>query len=404
MRKPIFQHIITVVIFTSLLLSACQSALADPQAAEEKMLTSVAQTLTAAPTLTPKPTATPTITPTITPTSAPVLYGPTDFPDNVNPLTGEIVEDPSILDRRPVMVKVANQLAARPHAGLSNADIVFDYYIGSGGDRFTALYYGKNDSNVGTVRSGRYVDIPLVQMYNGILGMVSAWKPVLDDILGTLGGRVINTEHCNDGYDAICRTGPVTDETNVFANTEQMSLLYDSRDADNNVRPNLDGMAFGSTAPSGGETATQFTMHYGKNYNQQWNYDAASKKYLRWIDDVDYNGNSKMIPLVDRNTGEQLAFSNVVVIFAELQVLNGTADSLHRYRFDSKNGRALVFRDGMMYEVTYKSAWNEPFSFYEEDGDPFRLQPGNTWMHLTGLGSKLEEQPVGTWMVSLRMP
>lgn len=404
MLKKNSHRVLTIMLVLAFTLASCQNAAFDPQAAEGKMLTSVAKTLTAAPTLTPVPTSTSTPTPTITPTAVPVLYGPTDFPDNINPLTGLEVEDPSILDRRPVLIKVANQLAARPHAGLSNADIVFDYYIGSGGDRFTALFYGKDDNKVGSVRSGRYVDVPLTQMYNGVLGMVSAWKPVLDEILGTLGGRVINSEHCDNGYDAICRQGPATDETSVFANSEQISELYDSRDPENNVRQTLDGMAFGTIPPSGGVPAEQFTMHYGKNYNQQWNYDEASKKYLRWIDDVDYNGNSKMIPLVDRNTGEQLAFSNVVVIFAELQVLNGTADSIHRYRFASKNGRALVFRDGMMYEVVYKSAWNEPFSFYDEDGNPFRLQPGNTWMHLTGLGSKLEEQPAGTWMVSLRMP
>jgi hypothetical protein len=185
MLKKTSHRVLTIMLVLAFTLASCQNAALDPQAAEGKMLTSVAKTLTAAPTLTPVPTSTSTPTPTITPTAVPVLYGPTDFPDNINPLTGLEVEDPSILDRRPVLIKVANQLAARPHAGLSNADIVFDYYIGSGGDRFTALFYGKDDNKVGSVRSGRYVDVPLTQMYNGVLGMVSAWKPVLDEILGT---------------------------------------------------------------------------------------------------------------------------------------------------------------------------------------------------------------------------
>jgi hypothetical protein len=54
------------------------------------------------------------------------------------------VEDPSILDRRPVFVKVANYpVSGRPHAGLSFADMVFEYYIGTGGNRFIGLFYGQ---------------------------------------------------------------------------------------------------------------------------------------------------------------------------------------------------------------------------------------------------------------------
>ena len=63
-----------------------------------------------------------------------------NFPDNVNPLTGLVVDDPSRLERRPVMVKVSNfPRTGRPHAGLSFADIVFEYYIGYGMNRFCAF-------------------------------------------------------------------------------------------------------------------------------------------------------------------------------------------------------------------------------------------------------------------------
>lgn len=402
MRKKLAQKIIAFSLLITIGLSACQTTL-DPALMEQTLQAVVAQTLTAAPSFTPLPSSTNTPTPTVTPTPVMVNYGPTNFPVNVNPLTGLEVEDPSILDRRPVMVKVANQQAGRPHAGLSNADIVFDYYIGNGGDRFLALYYGKDDSKVGTVRSGRMVDVPLVQMYGGILGMISADKVVLDRILGTLGGLVINTEHCDANFTAICNDGPKT-ETSAFANTAQMTGYYASKSYADNSRQVLDGMTFATLPPTGGEVANQFTMHFGKNYNSQWNYDPTTGKYLRWIDQVDVNGNATMIPLVDRNTGEQLAFSNVVVIFGELSVLNGKADSIHEYRFARRNGRALVCRDGKVYEVTYSSDWNKPFSFYDADGNPFALQPGNTWMHLTGIASKVEQETDGVWMVSLRIP
>jgi hypothetical protein len=56
---------------------------------------------------------------------------PTPLSEVINPLTGLPAADPALLDRRPVMVKVSNfPRLGRPHAGLSFADIVFDYYIG----------------------------------------------------------------------------------------------------------------------------------------------------------------------------------------------------------------------------------------------------------------------------------
>jgi hypothetical protein len=403
MPRHFSQKIITALFLLTLGLSACQTVTPDPVIAKQTMLAAVNQTLTAAPTSTPFPTSTSTPTPTASPTPVVVTYGPTNFPANVNPLTGLEVADPTILDRRPVMMKVADQAAGRPHAGLTNADIVFDYYIGNGLDRFLALYYGKDDTNVGTMRSGRYVDIPLTQLYQGILGMISAYKPELDEIIGTLGGRVVNTEHCSDTYKAICDDGRNL-ETSVFGNTAQMSAYYASKDYATNDKPNLDGMAFATIPPAGGVPATQFTMHFGKNINQQWIYDPATKKYMHWIDEVDGNGNSKMIPLVDRNNNEQLATSNVITIFAKLNVINGDTDTMHKYEIIGTKGRALICRDGMLYDVFYKSGWNTPFAFYDAEGNPFQLQPGNTWIHLTGVYSKVTEEPAGIWMVRLGIP
>jgi hypothetical protein len=404
MPKHLSQKIITVMFVIIFGLSACQTATPDPVTTEQTMQAAVALTLTAAPTLTPIPTATSTATPTASPTPVAVVYGPTNFPANINPLTGLEVEDPTILDRLPVMIKVANQAAARPHAGLTNADIVFDYYVGSGLDRFVALYYGKNDTKVGSVRSGRMVDRFLVRMYNGILAMVSADKRVLDPILSTLGGRVILNEHCDDTYQAICRLGERTDESSVFADTAQMSAYYTKRNAADNVRKNLDGMAFATIPPPGGVLANEFIMRFGKNINHQWKYDAATKKYLHWIDEVDSNGNSRMIPLVDRNNDEQLATSNVITIFVKLNTLNGAADSIHEYEIQSAKGRALIFRDGMIYDVFYETGWDTPIQFYDAEGNPFPLQPGNTWIHLTGMYSKVIEEPAGIWKVNLGLP
>lgn len=89
--------------------------------------------------------ATATPDPTPQPTLPPVLLGPDeeDFPPAYNPLTGQAVADPSLLELPALLVSISNfPAAARPQAGLSFAPMVFQFSITEGADRFLAVFYG----------------------------------------------------------------------------------------------------------------------------------------------------------------------------------------------------------------------------------------------------------------------
>ena len=110
MRK----FVLTFVVLL-LLAMACSTSFTGPTPTAEAP-TASATTLPGL-TLTPfAPASTPTLelsaTPDISPTPEPPYppegYGPTDFPDNIDPLTGLSVADPALLDRRPIIIKVSN--------------------------------------------------------------------------------------------------------------------------------------------------------------------------------------------------------------------------------------------------------------------------------------------------------
>ena len=236
------------------------------------------------PTATPEPTSTNTAEPMLGP------VGPSDFPENVNPLTGLLVEDPTLLDRRPVLIKVSNYPASgRPHAGLSFADIVFEYYIGYGSNRFMALYYGQDASQIGPVRSGRLIDPYLVTLYEGILGFESAYVTVFDHIVNILGNRAISGQVCP----AICDDGRGF-VTSVFADSALLSDLAEERGVVNQ-KYTLEGMAFDPQAPAGGEAGSDALVIYSNLNRGEWRYDEASGSYLRWIEDTT-SGELEMIP------------------------------------------------------------------------------------------------------------
>jgi len=393
--KQVTTPIFTVILLLGFLLAACQPAgPTQIPGLELTVQSAIDATRTAAPTATPLPTATNTPAPTLTPTPVRIQYGPTGYPENVNPLTGLVVSDPAILDRRPVMVKVSNfPRTGRPHSGLSFADIVFDYYTGEGANRFVALFYGQDAKQAGPVRSGRLVDRWLVGMYKAILGMEYADPTVYSKIINQLGGLVISGDHCP----AICSDGPLT-ETSRFANTSELSKFYGAKASSSNTKQNLDGMIFDSEIPAGGADGHEVTMRYGKNNEAQWKYDAASGTYFRWIDSVNANNEMTLIPLVDKLNGNQLAFSNVIIIFAEIETLNKD-DTKHEIKVAGAKGRVLLFRDGMIYDGTWKGVYDSPFTFYDKDGNPIPLKPGNTWIHIAGMTSRTTEDPVGVWRV-----
>jgi hypothetical protein len=420
MFKRLSLVIIMLIIVT--LLPACGASLPTPDleglantAAAKTLAAMTTETLaptgTAVPSDTPALTATPTpepatATPTITLTPTPKPYGPTGFPENVNPLTGLPVDNPLKLQRRPLMIKVANYpREGRPHAGLSYADIVFDYWIGEGANRYLALFYGNDAKQVGPIRSGRYVDIQLVQMYQGVLGFMSAWAPELVAIYDGLGARAVSGSE--NTCPAICDIDGKAWVTSWFADTSALADVAARKEVQADPRAKLEGMAFNMIPPEGGKQADSLLVQFSFRNLQEWRYDPDAGKYLSWIEEVDPNsgaGDVMLQPLTDRLTKEQLAFSNVVVVYAYTTEYHPAVHDTELAK-NYSGQLAVLYRDGQAYEGTWKSVGTDrPMQFFAKDGQPLAFKPGNTWVVITGVNSGLVEDEPGKWHLTFYLP
>ena len=218
-------------------------------------------TITPLPTAVPKPTRTPE--PTATP-SIPGLIGPTNFPENVNPLTGETVSDPATLDRLPLAVKVANMARVRPQAGLNQADLVFEHYSEGGITRFTAIFYTHTPKRVGSIRSGRLIDLEIPIMYEAAFAYSGSSYPIKEMIRESyFFERIISPDFSHGGF---WRTD---DEKNpssfrvdsLFTNTEDLRFILAERGLES--RPDLGyGMSFHPDPPPGGIPAEEVEVIY----------------------------------------------------------------------------------------------------------------------------------------------
>jgi len=341
----------------------------------------------AAPGTTPEARLAPTAeSPTESPL-APVVYpvGPDNFSEDINPLTGLRVADPALLDRRPLAIKVSNfPRSARPQAGLSQADLIFEYYTESGSTRFMAMYYGQEASKVGPIRSARVEDTRIVPLYNAILVHVQAYQDVWDQMYSS-GVDFINEFPAS--CPAICRdANEKIKENSAFGNTVELTkyagivrLLRE--------RPNLNGMVFDAATPAGGGEAASLWVRFSAAALAEWRYDAVSDSYLRFSE----SESGAMVPLNDRVTGTQLSVANAVILFVPFNRYVGKTTTAEMWDLNmSGEGKAVFFRDGKVLEGTWKRvSASQPLQLLGPSGSLFALQPGSTWIGVIGKNSGL---------------
>lgn len=314
-----------------------------------------------------------------------------EFPPDVNPLTGLQVSDPTVLNRRPVAVKISNYpRSIRPQWGLSLADIVYEYYHNNDLTRFHAIFYGNDAPLAGPIRSGRIFDGYLTSMYESILTFASADSRVMERL---------NSEHPQwqlvpllSGSPCpprpVCRYEPET-RNYLLAGTEAVRD-YSMAIGGNSNRPNLRGMMFDAETPLGGEAVNEVYLYYSYSSYAYWQYDPQSGRYLRFQDRQEdfLAGGERYMPLIDRLTGQQVAADNVVVIYVphfHLVYQEGTETTAEIEVVDmdfSGHAPAYLFRDGQVYELEWVREEGSVLYLVDYNGERFPLKPGTTWFQV----------------------
>jgi hypothetical protein len=357
-------------------------------------------TPTALPTHTALATSTPTLTATPTPTKTPVSTatpsattsaadgvfvapGP-DFPPDVNPLTGLQVADQALLERCPLAIKVSNAPAVvRPQAGLNQADLVFEHYAEGGVTRLTAIFLGQTPSMVGSVRSGRLLDLEIPAMFKALFAYsgTSAGVGELLKASDLWPDQIANP--WNTGSAFYRRDLDRSYEHTLFANPLTLWSVAEQRGISG--RQDLRGLTFAPNPPAGGSPASDARILYQSGISQvEWAYNASAGRYYRWQGGATH---------ADELTGEQLSAANVIVVGAnhvETKILEDTWGGGH-WSIEIQawgEGPVSIFRDGQRYDGVWKR-WErgDLLSFWTKDGSQrLPLKPGNSWLQMIPLG------------------
>jgi hypothetical protein len=383
--------LVVFIVLSIMLLSACDSSLLgmvfsgemnepdEEVQAEGNVIPSDTPTVTPRP-IQPSHSSDHTPTPTSTPT-------PTAEPEVLNPFTGLPVQDPNTLCNRPLLVSVSNfPITARPQSGLSLASQVWETFIGEGMTRFLVLFYGDYIAHLQEILSNRlaegYFDI-------FVIGPIRSARVVFEDIKTLFPrSRLVTAGASSEIADQLSNQSSIFGSDPDDINSAGIGVEDLEEEPGCLIDPEIYyTLAFDNMPPPGGVPADSLRILYNYYNRVGWTYDPASGAYLRSQDKAD--GTGELYPATDKLTGEQLAFENVVVMWAQHRYAAETIIEMELvYVWDRKG---LLLRDGKLYEIKWTTRSGK-FTIHDAEGNPIPLKPGATFFEVVSWQSSWDPE------------
>jgi hypothetical protein len=296
----------------------------------------------------------------------------TTVPETIRqPLTGEpLASADEIIERPALFAKIDNNPVAVPnHSGLAVADIVFEEVVEGRTTRFAAVFHSQSSDPIGPIRSGRTQDIDLASSFNYPLFVWSGGNVGVTRLINE--AFVVNMGPNNaSGY----YRGPGRAPNNYFTSTD---AIWAQTPPDH---PGPPGQQFQyldeGEAVEGEPTAGVDVRVGGENIAWTWN-----------PDEMRFDRSQRGRPHDDSIFG-RIRSTNVVVMGVEYRPSAVDRNSPEAQTVGE--GPVWIFTDGQVREGIWKRELNVfSIQFFDADGNPIELAPGNTWIELADIDDVL---------------
>lgn len=298
---------------------------------------------------------------------------------------------------------IENHLDARPQSGINAADVTYEAVAEGGITRTLNVFYCQDAGIVGPVRSARTYFLDYISEYgqNPLYAHVGgANTPGPANALGQIGdygwNQYNDLNQFSIGFPTYRRDESrlgheVATEHTMYSSTSKLWAVGAQRGLTNKDK---EGKSWDDTFvkytfkddASVGQRPESESIHLDfwndSNYAVDWIYQKATNNYVR------KNGG---VAHMDRNTNQQLAAKNVVVLFmTESHANDGYEDNAHMLYGTKGSGKALVFMDGKEIKATWKKKDREARTIITDSkGEEIQFNRGKIWFEIQPLDGEV---------------
>ena len=295
-------------------------------------------------------------------------------------ITGLPLDDPTMVDRRVLAVKMDNHPTATPQSGIELADGVIELKV-EGITRFITLWHESDADFVGPMRSGRPTDAHILPAFNEPTFAISGAQAWVQSLIRSQDIHLIG-----EVRPATFRVSGRPAPHNLYVDTNLLREVADNR-GHNDTPPPGPIWQFGPMPATASEAST-VTMDFRGNL-VRWDWNPVTETWMRFA----YNEESMWA--TEQGAEGRVNVPVLVALYVEQYTavppagVSGTALPSSEVVGD---GKAFVFADGKVVEGLWVRETNtEWFTITDVDGESIIPVPaGRVWISLVPDSSGLE--------------
>ena len=289
------------------------------------------------------------------------------------PLRGTSAPDADSIHKRPLVIKVANDPAARPQSGMAQADLILEIPVEGGITRYALVFQSQDPSMVGPVRSARQSDLNYLPALHAILAHVGASESVTQMVRDAAkGGSFVDIDEFQhaDAFERVA--GKVAPYNAYTSGTKLRGAAGEAGKA----RVDVPALQFdATTGKAAGKDAASLTIPYTGAGKVTYAFEAGT-----------YHRTQGGQTTTDADAKKEVTPDNVVVIKTEVKEIPGTADVTGAPSVDFRatgTGAVVILRDGKRFDGTWtRGGTSDMYRFADSAGAAIPLKPGLTWIHI----------------------
>jgi hypothetical protein len=273
-------------------------------------------------------------------------------------------------DRRPLAVVLAEDPAARPLFGISQADLIIEMPVITGSiTRILAFYLCSLPEKIGPLRSARHDFIPLALGLDAILIHWGGSHFALGDLNA---GIIDNLDALENPYNVFYRESSRPSPHNGFTSRER--ILNSIQKIGYRLENNFIGYPYEDKIIEISHLAEEnkIEIEYSWPYQVQWEYQPENNSYLRW---------RAGLPEIDGNNEKQVEAKNIIVMKVFSQQIENDYNDL-----DLEGcGECQLYQNGQVTDCSWQKSEKEPASkleFLNKNGQEIKFVPGQTWIEI----------------------